>query len=176
MSNFLKAYQYTLINEGGWSNHPNDKGGATMMGVTIGTYSRWLGRPATQEELRNITPKTVHAIYKEWYWDVSKLDEVKHFPIACAIYDIGVVCGPRTSVRIAQRALKALGDQFVLLDGVMARATLRALNEADPVAFVKEFKKLVDAHFRGIAERNANQTVFLRGWLNRSRRLLSLVE
>ena len=175
MSNFQKAYEYTLSNEGGWSNHKDDRGGATMMGVTLATYSRWLGRPATQEELRNISPTTVKSIYKEWYWDVNRLDEVKSFPISCAIYDIGVVSGPRTSVRIAQRTLKNLGDQFVIIDGCMGKATLRALNEADEKAFVQDFKKLVDAHFRGIVDRNSSQAVFLRGWLNRSSRLLSLV-
>jgi lysozyme family protein len=98
---FDKSYEYTLKNEGGWSNHPSDKGGATMKGVTLATYSRWLGRPATAKELREIKPETVKEIYKAWYWDINRLDWVERFPIACAIYDLGVVCGPKTSLIMA---------------------------------------------------------------------------
>lgn len=175
MSHFPKAYDYTLKNEGGWSNHSSDRGGATMMGVTIGTYSRWLGRQATQAELKAIKPATVKAIYKEWYFDVNRLDEVRPFAIACAIYDIGVVCGTRTSARIAQRVLRELGDNLIVVDGVIGRASLRALNQVDPANFIKAFRLAVDSHFIGIADRNPSQQVFIRGWLNRSRRLLSLV-
>ena len=175
MSHFPKAYDYTLKNEGGWSNHPADRGGSTMMGVTIGTYSRWLGRRASEEELRKIEPATVKAIYKEWYFDVNRLDEIKSFAIACAIYDIGVVCGIRTSARLAQRALRNLGQEFIVIDGIIGRATLRSLNNVSESEFINEFKLLVDAHFKSIVERNPSQQVFLRGWLNRSKRLLTLV-
>jgi lysozyme family protein len=175
MSHFPKAYEYTLKNEGGWSNHPADRGGATMMGVTLATFSRWLGRQATEAELKAIAPETVKAIYKEWYFDVNRLDEVKSFAIACAIYDIGVVCGVRTAARLAQRALRDLGDNLIVVDGIIGRATLRSLNQVDPKKFVHTFKARVDAHFQGIVDRNQSQKVFLRGWLNRSRRLLTLV-
>lgn len=42
--------------EGGWANDPLDQGGATMKGVTIGTYTEYCrrkGRPP--EQLRNIS-------------------------------------------------------------------------------------------------------------------------
>lgn len=45
MSNFDDAFTYTIGNEGGYSNDPNDSGGPTNFGITIGDLSRFLGRP-----------------------------------------------------------------------------------------------------------------------------------
>jgi lysozyme family protein len=174
--NFDKAFEYTLKNEGGWSNHPNDSGGATNLGITRGVYSRWLGREVSEEELKNISKDTVKEIYKAWYWDVNRLDEVKSFPISCAIFDIGVVCGVRTSATMAQTNLRVnLGDKYVHSDGIIGPVSLRSLNAADEKAFIRGFKKLADERFMNIANRMPKNQVFLRGWLNRSKRLLTLI-
>ena len=42
-----------LKHEGGYVNHKADKGGPTNFGVTIGTYSKWLGREATIAEVKS---------------------------------------------------------------------------------------------------------------------------
>ncbi len=38
--NFEKALSFVFGSEGGYSNHPNDRGGATNMGITAGTLAR----------------------------------------------------------------------------------------------------------------------------------------
>lgn len=43
-ANFERALSLVLKHEGGWSDDPADPGGATNLGVTIGTLSLWLGR------------------------------------------------------------------------------------------------------------------------------------
>ncbi|MFZ9616196.1 MAG: glycosyl hydrolase 108 family protein, partial [Fluviibacter sp.] len=48
--NFSEALAHTLKHEGGWANHPNDPGGATMKGVTHRTYANYLGRDVSHEE------------------------------------------------------------------------------------------------------------------------------
>lgn len=70
--NFEACLVEVLKHEGGWADHPKDPGGATMKGVTIGTYSTWLGRQATKDELRNIPDEHLRQIYKAWYWDKVK--------------------------------------------------------------------------------------------------------
>ncbi len=58
-SNFDRALPLVLKHEGGYVDHPRDPGGATNLGVTIGTLSGWLGRKATKAEVRALTRESV---------------------------------------------------------------------------------------------------------------------
>lgn len=40
--NFLRAFALVLRSEGGWSDNPADPGGATMKGVTLATFRRYI--------------------------------------------------------------------------------------------------------------------------------------
>jgi len=42
--NFPACLAEILKHEGGWADHPQDPGGATMKGVTIGTFAQFKGR------------------------------------------------------------------------------------------------------------------------------------
>lgn len=69
MANFDACLAIVLRHEGGYVDHPRDPGGATNLGVTIGTLSQWLGRKATKDEVRALTVEKVKPIYKRNYWD-----------------------------------------------------------------------------------------------------------
>lgn len=58
-----------LVHEGGYVDHPKDPGGATNLGITIGTLRGWLGRQATKAEVKALTTTTVAPIYRAKYWD-----------------------------------------------------------------------------------------------------------
>lgn len=68
---FTICLPITLAHEGGYVDHPKDPGGATNLGVTIGTLSSWLGRKATKAEVRALTLKRVKPIYRMNYWDAA---------------------------------------------------------------------------------------------------------
>lgn len=53
--NFERALKLVLIHERGYNDHPDDSGGATDLGVTIGTLSGVLSRPTTKAEVRVLT-------------------------------------------------------------------------------------------------------------------------
>ncbi|PIK74437.1 hypothetical protein CS379_02545, partial [Methylobacterium frigidaeris] len=63
-STFERALSLVLTHEGGWSDDPHDPGGATNLGVTIGTLSLWLGRPAMRAEVRALTVASVAPLYR----------------------------------------------------------------------------------------------------------------
>src|SRR5690606_4111412 len=75
----------------------NDPGGATMRGITIGTYTRWRqqqGKPApTKEDLRNISHAEVEQIYRQWYWNESGANQLS-WPMSLAVFNIAVNAGP----------------------------------------------------------------------------------
>lgn len=82
--------------EGGWANNPNDPGGATNKGITIGTYTRWRAAhnqpQPTVEELRNLSDEEANQIYFEWYWKASGAD-LMPWPLCLAVFDTAVNAG-----------------------------------------------------------------------------------
>jgi lysozyme family protein len=53
--------------EGGYVNHPADRGGPTKYGITAQTLGRWrkLDRPATATEVKALTETEARAIYRQ---------------------------------------------------------------------------------------------------------------
>ena len=63
--NFDHCLKMLLAHEGGFVNHPKDPGGMTNLGVTKAVYDKWIGRSATEAEMRALTPADVGPIYKK---------------------------------------------------------------------------------------------------------------
>jgi lysozyme family protein len=106
-----------LKHEGGWADHPKDPGGATMKGVTIGTFSQFKGRKVSKDELRNISDADLQAIYRRKYWGVVKADELPS-GLDFVAFDAAVNSGPARGARWLQEALG------VAADGKIGPATL----------------------------------------------------
>ncbi|RVB39026.1 hypothetical protein EN902_14635, partial [Mesorhizobium sp. M7A.F.Ca.CA.001.16.1.1] len=53
--NFARALALVLKSEGGWSDNPADPGGATMKGVTLASFRRYVKADATKADLRAIS-------------------------------------------------------------------------------------------------------------------------
>lgn len=134
--NFPEALAHTLRFEGGWSNNPNDPGGATMKGVTQRTYNQYLGRQASQDELRNISDAEVAAIYRKLYWDECLGDALAD-GLDFALFDAAVNTGPREASRLLQRIVGAPAD------GVLGAKSLAAVNE---YIAAQGLPKLIDAY------------------------------
>lgn len=65
--------------EGGWSDHKNDRGGKTNMGITLVTwkscgYDKDGDGDIDADDLRLITPEDVFNIFKKYYWDRYQAD------------------------------------------------------------------------------------------------------
>lgn len=92
-SNFPPSLKRVLQSEGGWSDNPKDPGGATMKGVTIATYQRYINKNGTKADLRKITDEQLRTVYKRQYWDAAGCD---HLPVGLdfAVFDFAVNSGP----------------------------------------------------------------------------------
>lgn len=122
-----RSLAFTLKWEGGWADNPNDKGGATMKGITIGTYTRWRaahGQPApSKNDLRAIGDTELETIYREWYWKKSGADALP-WPQCLAVFDLAVNGGTDR----AEQFVNEVGADFVKL---MARRLLWYTNLDD---------------------------------------------
>jgi lysozyme family protein len=173
MADFQAALAYTLENEGGYSDDPADSGGPTNLGLTLEDL-RGSGLPATIETIRNLTPEQAAPIYEVRYWTPLLCAQITDNSVATAIFDIGVLRGIGVPPRYAQLVLNDYGAKLAV-DGVMGPLTLAALNLIGRKTFLGEYEMHVASGFQQIVLEHPSQEVFLRGWLTRARRLLTLV-
>lgn len=90
MQETLSAYFPELLrHEGGYVDHPADPGGATKYGITIGTLSKWRGKPATKADVKALSPDEARDIYRSHYWSAVKGDDLPAGVDALA-FDIAV--------------------------------------------------------------------------------------
>lgn len=116
--NFERCLVQVLRHEGGWSDHPDDPGGATMKGITLATYRSY--RPgATKADLRAISEAEITAIYRAGYWDKVKGDDLPT-GLDLVAFDSAVNSGPSRGAKWLQAALG------VVADGQIGPATLAA--------------------------------------------------
>jgi len=118
-SNFDACLAITLSHEGGWADHPKDPGGATMKGVTIGTYAQFKGRKVTKDELRAIPDADLRTIYRRNYWDKVRGDDLPA-GLDLVAFDGAVNSGPSRGAKWLQQALG------VTADGKIGPATIAA--------------------------------------------------
>ncbi|WP_244471663.1 glycosyl hydrolase 108 family protein [Methylobacterium sp. ARG-1] len=98
-----------LVHEGGCVDNPADPGGATNLGVTIGTLSNWLGRPATGSEVKALAKAAVAPIYRQSYWNAVHGDELPPGG-DYYVFDFAVNSGKGRVIPSLQRALSVADD------------------------------------------------------------------
>ncbi|WP_282602754.1 holin-associated N-acetylmuramidase [Paracoccus sp. PARArs4] len=136
--------------EGGYVNDPDDPGGATNYGVTIGTM-RGLGMDLTGDgkvdaaDVRALTRAQAEQIFVQHYFDKPRLAELPA-AVQPSVFDMYVNAGSN-AVKILQRLVTRMG--FAAADdGVVGPRTIAAVTGAAAVAP----DHIADAY--GIARRN----------------------
>lgn len=166
---FDKAFEHVVGVEGSYVNHPNDRGGPTKFGITKATLSNHRGHPVTATDVKNMSLDEAKAIYKKGYWDPLKLDQIENGPLKYILFDQGVNFGPSVAAKRIQELVK------VPVDGRIGAATIAAINKLDDKKLALDFVKKSQHHYVAIVLRNHSQLVFLKGWLNRTHKLLDQV-
>lgn len=139
-----------IAREGGYVNDPDDLGGATNFGVTIGTLRR-LGIDndgdgrVTSSDVRMLTRAQAGDIFVEHYFNGPRIDELPQV-LQASVFDMYVNAGSN-AVRILQRLLVDMG-QRIIVDGQIGAQTIEACLIAQSLAP----DHLADAF--GVARRN----------------------
>lgn len=147
--------------EGGFSNHPADRGGATNKGITIKTFRLFYGKEATVEHLRNMTDAQWQRIFLAGYWRPWKADSIRSQSIANICVDWAWASGTVTAIRQVQRLLG------VRVDGIVGEQTLAAINKRDARELFDKIREARIAFVDAIIARDPSQQVFERGWKRR---------
>lgn len=168
--NFEFALSQTLHFEGGYSNDPDDRGGETNYGITHFDVDRAYRKGViSHNNTANLTVDEAKSIYRDFYWDVSKLDLIQNKHIAAEMFDTSVNMGPTQMGKIVQRALEYLGENLAV-DGVVGPITRSLINKwcnYDPKSLFIVMNCEQYAIYKIIIENNPSQLKFARGWLKR---------
>lgn len=177
MANFEKAYKRLGPNEGGYANHPNDRGGETWKGIARNFWPRWAGWVVVDGYKKESEfPKMLHHdqyleelvqdFYKQNFWNTLNLDKLESQWVAENVFDAAVNCGTDTGAKFLQRAVNEL-DGGLVVDGKIGPLSLNAANSIDEETLVNEYVDIRLEYHRKIVERNPNQLVFYAGWKKR---------
>lgn len=170
MTNFDFAFGFSIKHEGGFVDHELDRGGATKYGITINTLSKWRQKEVTIDDVRDLSLEEAKNIYRAWYFNPLKLDQCYNAVTSTIIFDQAINRGTHT---VAKEIQFLLG---VKQDGIIGPKSLQALNEVNQKEFQIEFFKVSQLSYVNIVQNRPNQTVFLKGWINRTHEILSLIE
>lgn len=160
MADFKRYAPKLLKIEGGFVNHPEDKGGVTNLGVTLETYRAYCGADKTVKDLQNISYGTWEKIMKDLYWDKVKADEIDSQSLAEIIADWCVNSG-LAGVRKVQEIVGCKPD------GIVGPITLSMINTSDAELLHERIWKARQQFYINIVKRNPKQKVFMNGWMNR---------
>jgi lysozyme family protein len=162
--------------EGGFVDHPADRGGATCYGVTE-AVARAHGYGGA---MRQLPREEAAAIYRRLYWLRPRFSEVasRSAAVAAELFDTGVNMGPAVAATFLQRALTALnrqGKDFADLvpDGRVGPRTLAALDgflkargaRGGETVLLRALEALQGERYLRLAERRPANEAFLYGWL-----------
>ena len=142
--------QEIVAREGGFVNDPDDPGGATNYGVTIGTM-KTLGLDLNKDgkvdvaDVRALTRADAQRIFVEHYFKRPRLAELPEM-VQASVFDMYVNAGTN-AVKILQRLITRMGFPTDA-DGAVGPKTIAAAAEAAAAAP----QHLADAY--GIARRN----------------------
>ncbi len=161
--------------EGGYSDHPADRGGATRFGITeaVARANGYAG------DMRHFSRAAAVAIYRRIYWTRPTFDQIatRAPALAAELFDTGVNMGPAVAVTFLQRALNALNRGAsdypdVTLDGRLGAQTLSALDRflltrraSGETVLVKAVEALQGERYMALAEQRPANEAFLYGWL-----------
>lgn len=160
-NNFDTFIRDIIRREGGYVNHPSDKGGPTKYGVILENYKRWTKNPkATAEELSRITVDDALKFYR-WYFAERKIDDLplELLPLAldlCTLHSPGGVDVILNRVVNFYDNSRPRGQVFHALVEQFGPLTTEALITLSRIAY-----------FRELCNRDPSQKAFLLGWLNR---------
>jgi lysozyme family protein len=162
--------------EGGYVDHPADRGGPTKFGITE-AVARAHGYGGAMADLPH---QEAAAIYRRLYWLRPRFDEIaERLPrIAGELFDTGANMGPAVAATFLQRALTALnrgGKDYpdLVPDGRIGPATLCAIDafleargtEGGETVLLRALEALQGERYLRLAEKRPANEAFLYGWL-----------
>jgi len=154
-----------ILRREGWdkyTNDPDDRGGPTKWGITQKAWSDYIGRDATENDIKDIDEQEARDFYTEIYVIAPNFHKILNETVRELVIDCGVNHGPLRAVKWVQRSA------FVARDGNLGPISLNAINMMDPLeCFLETLAYRIRLYGR-IVSRDHSQAKWISGWNNRA--------
>lgn len=154
--------------EGGFVDHPADRGGPTRHGITLAVLGAWRGVPVDRHEVARLGRDEARAIYRDTYFTRPGFDAIADSRLQELVFDFAVNAGPAAAARALQTALRDMGLYDGAIDGGFgprSRAALAACPNI-PELYYRTKCERYELYLRFIG-RDPAQATFATGWANR---------
>lgn len=154
--NFKQCLDLVLKSEGGYSNHSQDPGGMTNLGVTKRVWEEYTGHEADEKTMRGLTPEKVAPLYEQRYWRPTYC-EVLPRGLDLLVFSMGINGGPGRAVKLLQQSIGCVPD------GVVGPRTMELIKSSNVAELIAKYSDARRSYYRSLKTFN----VFGKGWLNR---------
>lgn len=158
---FERCLDEVLKHEGGYVDHARDPGGATNLGVTLGTAkAHGLDMDGDGDvdkiDVRMLKPRDVRAVYRNSYWLKAACD-VLPAGVDLIVFDLAVNSGVGRAAKFLQECVG------VAADGRIGPMTLAAVRRLPPAELVLRLRNRRERFYRALPTFDT----FGKGWLRR---------
>ena len=156
--NFDAAFDEVIKHEGGFVDHPLDKGGATRWGVTeaVARENGYTGH------MKDFPIEMAKRIYRDSYWMPIRADQLPPV-VRYAVFDAAINSGVRRAVMWLQESVGAKPD------GIIGPQTLALVRDTNHEKLLRVYLAQRLAFMASLS----NWPAFGRGW---ARRIAALLE
>ena len=170
MATFETSYHITETMEGGYSNHPSDKGKETYAGISRASFPNWEGWKLIDKQPKPIKRNTffsdlampVRHFYRANFWLPLQCGLMPQV-VANQLFDYAVNSGKSRAVKSLQSVLNSMGA-FLKVDGIVGAKTQGALKRYDANQVAEKLLLERETFINRLAQ---SQPQFKNGWLNR---------
>lgn len=152
--------------EGGYIDHPADKGGPTNFGVTLRTLKAWRGTDVTSTDIRHLERAEAERMLMHKYVLKPGIFALGWPSVIAKVSDMSVHHGPRRAIKMLQRACG------VEEDGIMGPTTCNKADSINHQTLVTKMVQIRTIRFVRIVKHDPTQIVFLEGWIKRAHSFL----
>jgi lysozyme family protein len=162
---FERALEFVLKSEGGYINHPHDRGGPTNKGILQRVYDKYRDdRQEDRRDVREISDEEVEDIYYNEYWVPGKCYKFP-WPLFAVHFDGCVNTGVGQANKFLQRAVGTKADGAIGSKTIMAYED--KVKEVGVDAIVQNILEQRKGFYDLLVYQDPTQKSFINGWQNR---------
>ncbi len=168
---FNQAYEKLKEPEGGYTDGKNQvKDEPTNMGIKQSTLDKYAKNHPDKNlpvDVKDLRTNQAREIYKETYWDNSKISQIENDRIRNALFDMRVMSGPTLPTKTLQQTLNAQIGANLPKTGYLGDRTIKAIN-AIPESKIGEFMNALIENRMHSLQKMPNWPTAKNGWTART--------
>ena len=164
-------YHWSVLD---YLDHKADKGGPTKYGITTKSLEEWRGHSVKTVDIWNLSKSEAKDIYEARYFIAPGIDRLPDM-LQPVVFDMAVNMGPVAAIKLLQRVIHKLGSP-IAVDGHLGPCSYQSAVIACNVYKADVLRCIClarEEYYRSIVDKDASQSVFLTGWINRANHFLT---